>query len=553
MSSISKQLSSIACAGKRPPPFTPEIRLVLLGKTGSGKSSTANSILGRKVFDSKVSGTSVTQRCRRVCGEFRGRHLTVLDTPGLLDTRQTPQDVQRELRRSVGLLYPGPHVFLLVIQIGRFTPEEREALRQIKQAMGSHALGFSVVVFTHGDQLEEGGSVKSCLIDGCTDLAQLVDGCGGRYCVFNNHSTKNKEQVSELFSLVEKIMQENGGTFYASKMLQKAEEDLDLELQEEKRLQTERENQLQKKQEAVIQVRYEKELEMFQEDSNKEMEKLKKKLELEMERERKQARDREEVLRRKMDETDRREKERKIQEMMRVMEIRREEEERREALQEKLNKVIKTLEEQAEWEDKMRKELEEKSRRDKAENEKKEREREAHQIQKEQAIRQREEMKRDALQKELDRLTQSLEEQRRKEEDRTKAMEDVLRREREETQRERDIQMENQRAEKRRVEALKQELKLVRVRIEQQKTREENLRRQLEEDQWRSRDKSYKEMCALKMQRDRKCTELCMQTIKRRPAEDHGVVATVGGYVQEMGLMGLNAASETIGAPCCIQ
>ncbi|XP_074538882.1 uncharacterized protein LOC141800334 [Halichoeres trimaculatus] len=553
MASISKQLSYIGCAGKRPPPFTPEIRLVLLGKTGSGKSSTANSILGRKVFDAKVSSTSVTQRCRRVCGEFRGRQLTVLDTPGLLDTGQTAEEVQRELRRSVSLLYPGPHVFLLVIQIGRFTQEEKEVLRQIKQAMGSHALGFSVVVFTHGDFLEEGASVKSCLIDECPDLAELVDGCGGRYCVFNNKTSKNKEQVSELLSLVDDMMQDNRGLFYASKMLQRAEEDLDLELQEERRLQKEKEELLRKEQEAEIKEWYEKELEMFHHESQREVEKLKKKQQMETEREKKLAREREEAFRWRMEEIDKKERERKVHEMVRVMEIHREEEEKREALQEKLDVVIKTLEEQAEWEETMRREMEEKSRKDRAANERKEREREVQQIQKEQAIRQREEMRRDGLQKELDRLTQSLEEQRKKEEVRTKQMEDVLRREREENQRERDIQMENQRVEKRKTEALKNELKLVKIKMAQEKTREENLRRQLEADLLRESDLSYKEMCALKKQRDQRCAELCVQSIKQRPVERHSSVTTVSGYVQEMGLMGLNTVLESVGAPCCIQ
>lgn len=550
--------SPVSCflvsSGRKPSPSFTEIRLVLLGKTGCGKSSTANSILGRKAFDSKVGSSSVTLRCRRASGEFRGRHLTVLDTPGLLDTHQTPQEVQRELRRSVSLLYPGPHVFLLVINIGRFTQEEKEAVLQIKKAMGSQALRYSVVVFTHGDLLEEGTSVKQCLIDTCKDLSELVTGCGGRYCIFNNHSSKNKEQVSELLALVDGMMHANEGSYYNSKSLQKAEEDLTQELQDERRLLDEREEQLKKKQEAAVKEWYERELEVIQQNTKREMEELKKKQELEKQNEVKLARDREEAFRREMEESYKKDKERKIQEMVRVMEIRREEEVRkREALGGKLDKITKMLEEQEEQEEKTRRATEEKMQKERVENLQKERERELQQIQREQAIRQREEMKRDALHKELDKLTQSLEDQSRTAEERKKEMEDMLRHEREENQRARDIQMENQIAEKRKTEALNQELNLIKMRIEKHKTSEEKLKRQLDENLLRERKKHDQEVSMLKRECGRKCSEMCDETTKNSSAEKHSMVTTVTGYAQEMGLVGLNAALESIGAPCCIQ
>lgn len=65
-----------------------EVTLFLVGKVGSGKSATANSILGRDAFVSEQSFTETCQMTRRTfCdGTSDARTVNVIDTPGKLRT-----------------------------------------------------------------------------------------------------------------------------------------------------------------------------------------------------------------------------------------------------------------------------------------------------------------------------------------------------------------------------------------------------------------------------------------------------------------------------------
>lgn len=207
----------------------PELRLVLLGFAGSGKSSVGNAVLGFKAFGTRLSTESqktVTLQCERKCATIAGKKVAVIDTPDWFYSERPPEEVQGQLSLCKSLSIPGPHAFLLCISMHRSGEQDLQALDALEKVFGSEAVSkHTVVLFTRTERLSEDLPLEELLSSKRKDLQELVARCGGRYQVLELAGDDGKS-VEKLLEKVEEMVNENGEEFYTFPSLKKADSEI---------------------------------------------------------------------------------------------------------------------------------------------------------------------------------------------------------------------------------------------------------------------------------------------------------------------------------------
>ncbi|XP_059902981.1 uncharacterized protein LOC132453913 isoform X1 [Gadus macrocephalus] len=233
-SSLSQsQLPSSSLTSSYPMSSSLELRLVLLGNSGVGKSAAGNSILGKEEFETRPNSlVAVTQQCEKRRALVAGRKVAVIDTPDWFHAECSPDEVRAQISSCVALSSPGPHAFLLCVPLDRPARSELQALGVLEAVFGAEAVRMhTLLLFTQADQLRASGKmgggsdVEAYIGAERADLVKLVERCGDRFHVLERGpGGAGERSVIQLLERVEQTVLEAGGGCYSCPAFQEAEE-----------------------------------------------------------------------------------------------------------------------------------------------------------------------------------------------------------------------------------------------------------------------------------------------------------------------------------------
>ncbi|XP_076071871.1 GTPase IMAP family member 9-like isoform X2 [Mytilus galloprovincialis] len=197
-----------------------ETRIVLIGKIGAGKSSTANSLFGCNCFEATDDPTLVTKKCVMVKGTVRRKPVLLIDTPGIFGINENEKETELEIKRCIHLAAPGPHAFLFIMEYGRIRKDDIESIKTFFKYFGENLKHFIIIIFTHAEIMNEYQTIDQWLRK-LPDLDNFLNECERRYCLISNkaNARDTEQYVISIMHAIEALKFKNGLLCYTDEYI----------------------------------------------------------------------------------------------------------------------------------------------------------------------------------------------------------------------------------------------------------------------------------------------------------------------------------------------